>query len=333
MAINIIMLKKHFSLTALLCLCISLICNASQRYWIGPANGDCSNAANWSLTEGGAGGASVPGSTDSAIFRSFANDRVKALVHMDQSPTLQALLVVGTIDVVLHASAPVILTINNALSIHWYSTLKDSTSADVPFNVVFNGATGATGNINGSWIFKGSTPVNRLAGNVASFTAQPGSSVNFLSDPIAQSPAGIAIFRNNTNYISSSPSTLAFSSMSKFILENNLDAAIPSSSWGGPPPYSTDISYASSIIITGQMGKLIHLSSTPVYRNVSVDLPAQTSDTYLNLPDGAVITGNLVIGNTNDKTCVLLAAPTMPSGVDVTAQNISINGKVAMARS
>ncbi|WP_169749211.1 T9SS type A sorting domain-containing protein [Flavihumibacter petaseus] len=51
---------------------------AADRYWVGPLipppfPSDWNNTANWSTTLGGAGGASVPGTADVAIFTSTAN--------------------------------------------------------------------------------------------------------------------------------------------------------------------------------------------------------------------------------------------------------------------
>src|SRR5688500_5303910 len=41
---------------------------AANRFWINPAGGDFNSSSNWSATDGGAGGASVPGASDTANF-------------------------------------------------------------------------------------------------------------------------------------------------------------------------------------------------------------------------------------------------------------------------
>ena len=41
---------------------------ASKRYWVSAVSGNWTNTANWSAFSGGTGGASVPGSSDTAIF-------------------------------------------------------------------------------------------------------------------------------------------------------------------------------------------------------------------------------------------------------------------------
>ena len=101
---------KQLYLTVVTLLCFTLFANATARYWIGPANGQWSSTANWSESINGPGGASVPGAQDSAIFKSLAGARVRNLVHVNQSLVLQTLYVEGNIDVVLHASTPVVLT-------------------------------------------------------------------------------------------------------------------------------------------------------------------------------------------------------------------------------
>ena len=42
--------------------------HAQTRYWISATPGNWNNTANWSATSGGAGGASVPGASNLAIF-------------------------------------------------------------------------------------------------------------------------------------------------------------------------------------------------------------------------------------------------------------------------
>lgn len=57
----------RFSAVILLCLFASLI-HAADRYWVAGSSSNWNNSANWSASSGGAGGASVPGATDVAIF-------------------------------------------------------------------------------------------------------------------------------------------------------------------------------------------------------------------------------------------------------------------------
>ncbi len=68
-----------------------------QRYWISVAAANWNNTANWSTTSGGAGGASVPGSSDLVIFNSAGAGNCT----FDMIPTVAGITVSGytsTID-------------------------------------------------------------------------------------------------------------------------------------------------------------------------------------------------------------------------------------------
>ena len=61
-----ILASRIAAIAALLCLAPSL--HAASRFWITPTGGTFGTSANWSATDGGAGGASVPGAADFANF-------------------------------------------------------------------------------------------------------------------------------------------------------------------------------------------------------------------------------------------------------------------------
>src|SRR5688572_25208495 len=85
---------KKFSVSALLCL-LSLISYSSfgQRYWIAVAAANWNNTANWSTTSGGAGGASVPGSSDLVIFDGIGGRNGGCTI--DVVPTVAGITVTG----------------------------------------------------------------------------------------------------------------------------------------------------------------------------------------------------------------------------------------------
>lgn len=59
---------KHILLALILCVCASQA-NAASRFWVGgTGTWDAATTTNWSATSGGAGGASVPASTDDVYF-------------------------------------------------------------------------------------------------------------------------------------------------------------------------------------------------------------------------------------------------------------------------
>ncbi|MBK8290800.1 MAG: hypothetical protein IPK96_07410 [Flammeovirgaceae bacterium] len=59
-----------FGLTAFL-LTFSLQSLFAQRFWVAATPSNWNNTANWSLTSGGAGGASVPGASDLVTFNAL----------------------------------------------------------------------------------------------------------------------------------------------------------------------------------------------------------------------------------------------------------------------
>ncbi|MEJ7768668.1 MAG: PA14 domain-containing protein [Chitinophagaceae bacterium] len=308
---------KLFYKIILLCLLSSTYVYGAAKYWVGPLNGNWNIQANWSNTRNGSGGAALPGALDSVIFV----EDVKALVHVNISPVVGAMHIQG--DVTLYASTPVVFTLLRTLSVNPFQTLKDSTSANVPFNFVFSGASGSNSFVAGRWEFEGGVPVNRLAGNGATFTVQNGSRVTVLY--IGFGDFGKIIFKNNTNYISSNASSLRFSAGTNYVVQNNLDAAIPNATWAGDSvSIVTGLINRSRIMIIGSMSKLIHLAAD--YKDFLIDLPGQESDASLDLPDGCVITGNLIIQNTNNKTITLLAnTGASPASVSVTLSPVFFN--------
>ena len=63
----------------------------ANRYWVG-GTGNWSNTARWSATSGGAGGASVPGSADTATFDASSGG---GIATVDSSVTIQRLTMFG----------------------------------------------------------------------------------------------------------------------------------------------------------------------------------------------------------------------------------------------
>lgn len=74
----------------LLFTCISYT-TFSQRYWVATTSSNWNNTANWSTTSGGAGGASVPGSGETAVFNSGGTGNCT----LDMAPTIGALTIGG----------------------------------------------------------------------------------------------------------------------------------------------------------------------------------------------------------------------------------------------
>lgn len=319
---------KHFYSTLLFCLALHLVANATQINWTGTQNGNWSNPTNWSIN--GVSGIRKPAAGDTVIFSSGANI---SLVHVDQSVSVNAMWVQQ--NVTLYASTPVIFTISNALSISRQKTLKDSTSENVAFNMVINGATGARAFISGDWVFEGRVPVNRLNAG-ATFIAEPGSRV-FVQTNENTHPGAQIIFKKNTGTIVSDKLSLRFSYTTNYIIDDNLDAIIPSATWvlesKSPTPFYTITFPSSNIYIKTNLGKLTY-ADTPSLPKLVVDLPALSADASLNLPNLSSIGGNFHIQNTNGHTLTLLSPESSSGTVSVSSGTLIITGsntKVALA--
>jgi len=297
-------MMKKFYMSFTLCLLAGMLASAAPRYWVGPLNGNWNNPTNWAATSGGAGGAGVPGTADSVIF----DVNVNALVNVNVSPRIRSLSIISA-SVTLYTSVPTVFTITGRFFIGSFfllikgGLLKDSTSADVRFDFVFEGATGS---IVGDWVFEGGVPVSR--GNGPTFTAPPGSRLVVTSANSRGSLPGRIISKRNTPDISSSATTLVFNFNSNFILDNNPTGAIPAATWAGEVENGGLIFLASTVFINGDLtGELRHLANRPSYGSFRADLRGLTKDASLALPHGTLIRGDLSVTNTNNHTLTLLA--------------------------
>lgn len=288
---------------------------AADKYWVGPSGGNWNADVNWSLTSGGSGGAGFPTSSDAVIFSG------SALVNLNISATIFSLRTsFGSNNVTLYTSGGSILTILSSLRVEPLSTLKDSTSANVAFNVLFNSASHATALIFGDWIFEGGVPLS--GSNGARFTADDGSLVTVTTLPLFfPDYGGRIIFKKNTSKISSTAATLKFLYGSSYISDNNLTAVIPAATWAkdsvrGPATYSGFLGApAATIKLTGNMEQVQYLGGVPDFGRLVIDLSTMTADASLALPDGSKIKGNLEILNTNNHTLTLLAGTSATSSV------------------
>jgi len=321
-------MKKSY-LFFTLCLFASVLVSAAPRYWVGPLNGNWNNSDNWSATNGGSGGASVPGAQDSVVIIS------NVLIDIDVSPTINSLSVGlfpnAYLNVRFYTSVPITFTIRNVFELAPFSFLKDSTSADVPFNFVFNGASAATAIIKGSWIFEGGTRVS--PGNGPTLTAPPGSLVRVFSATGYTGFGGsVIILKDNTSDILSSSPTLQFGIGASFVLDNNPGGAIPNAAWASDVlnqrlPWIESVDFpASTIFVTGNIdGNLRHLANVINYGRLVIDLPELAADASLALPSGSRIWGYLSILNTNNHTLTLLS-DTAPSGNVQVELGVIFNG-------
>jgi gliding motility-associated-like protein len=82
-------LKQRLLLSLLLC--ISVFSYGANHYWVGKS-GNWNDAANWSLTPDGIGGAGIPGSTDRVfIYQEIATDRTVDTIYISGNVACSAL--------------------------------------------------------------------------------------------------------------------------------------------------------------------------------------------------------------------------------------------------
>ncbi len=143
-----------------------------QRFWVAGTPGNWNNTANWSATSGGAGGASVPGPADLAVFNGAGG--ANGNCTLDIAPNVAGITVngyTGTIDLngfdltttgtntfttgtVVNGGGAAALTLNTALTTTFNGTL---------FNADVNGSTGRIF-FNGS-VFNGLVNVTKTDNN------------------------------------------------------------------------------------------------------------------------------------------------------------------------
>ncbi len=129
---------------------------AADRYWIATSAGNWSNTANWSTTSGGSGGASVPGTTDRAIFDAnstgtcnlTADVSVQALLMSNGTinTSTHLLTISGSIGSVLSGgtitgSSTLTITTTGSDTITFSGTLIDKPAHVVAYNLSLNGST------------------------------------------------------------------------------------------------------------------------------------------------------------------------------------------------
>ena len=329
-------------------LCLATYAHATNYVWVGAPGAKYSDPANWSLTGvAGSGGAGVPGPGDGVSFSFFSTGQRTFLVNMDASPTVSILSIGTAVDVTLVTSINTTFTVTNQFTLN--GSLLDSTSENVMFNLVLNGATGNfTSSTNAlTWSFAGRVPVS--SGNGAMFSAINGASVTIGNPPAGYDPIRVCnvIFRQNSGQIVSSVSTLRFNAGTNYILENNLNGSIPAATWapaqGAEVPTNDRYIAAPIIQINGDARTITHFASAPQYGSIYVDLYALSGDADLALPNGTVLSQYLNVYNTNNRTLTLLNAAGADSAVVKVVGSVSqpfagsfnmggATSKVALAR-
>ncbi|MEO9532229.1 MAG: T9SS type A sorting domain-containing protein [Crocinitomicaceae bacterium] len=140
-------------------LTFTIISHSADRYWIAAGASNWNNTANWSTTSGGAGGASVPGAADVAIFNANGNGNCNLDIP---TATLGGMTVNGYTAIIDLNGNTISVTSGNV-------TLTTGTINDGPNLGVFSLNTTGTTRFNGATIgaaINGSSGRVRLDGSV-----------------------------------------------------------------------------------------------------------------------------------------------------------------------
>lgn len=282
---------------------------AQDRYWVGPATGASWNqAANWSATSNGAGGASVPNGTGfSAIF-----DK-DAVVHFDiATMNLGSLRIINSSEVNLFVTVNSVLNLTStsatvathSLVIDNGSTLTDSVSGDDDFIVNFLNDTKAT--IDGTWRFVNSVEAFDF-GSVFTVPDAGGltNDINvngkiYLGDVYLNSSASGHVY-------------LEFHAGSELHIDNNISNAP-----------NADYDANSTIRITGRTDRGPTFTSGHNLGNIIYNSPGQVNTLSFSLLNRTIL-GNLTIENTNGRDLIIFGNGT---GTSVQTFNNFINGDV-----
>jgi len=168
---------------------------AANRYWVSSAAGNWNNTANWSTASGGAGGASVPGAADVAIFDGGGGKNGNC--SLDMAPTVGGMSVItsytGTIDLsgntlivtgtatyakgtITNSGAAASVSLN-ATSVTFSGTVFSADITGSSGAILFNGSTfnnpvnvtktgASTDNSTGGNIFNGATTITNNGGQI-----------------------------------------------------------------------------------------------------------------------------------------------------------------------
>ena len=169
-----------------------LTCGAlAQRYWVGTVPGAWNNTLNWSASPGGAGGASVPGATDQAVFDGTGGSNGNC--NLDIAPNVAGIVMngyTGTLDLLgfnltttgtntfatgtfANTGAPAAVTLNTTATTTFTGTLFNANVSGTTGRLLLNGSTfNGTFNVSktsatndastGGNVFNGNTTITHL---------------------------------------------------------------------------------------------------------------------------------------------------------------------------
>lgn len=208
-------MKKALSIGFFALICCLTSSFAANRYWISSSAGNWNNSANWSTASGGAGGASVPGAADVAIFDGAGGRNGNCT--LDIAPTIGGITVNGYTGSINISGFTLTTTGTNLFTTG--SVQNSGAAASVNINsagtTTFNGTvfsadiTGTTGAL----LFNGSTFNNPVTITKSGASTDSGSGNNTFGNSLSITVAGTGPLRmaNVTRDIYNGPVSLTVS--------------------------------------------------------------------------------------------------------------------------
>ncbi len=181
---------------------------AADRYWVGAANGSdrWETTANWSTLPRGAGGASVPGTSDQAIF-SFSGNTVR----LRSKPALGSLLLSDAwTGSLLFGTGALSLTSNIRVgsgrligsSADVYNGLFPGVSVNINMGGNFTQTGGIVTNVQGCFCLSGNFAVQSVNGSNPRFTSTGSVSMTVFADKTFTVDTGTTVFLTDLTFFS-----------------------------------------------------------------------------------------------------------------------------------
>lgn len=328
----------------------------AQRYWVGTVPGVWNNTANWSTASGGAGGASVPGPADLAIFNGVGGSNGNC--NLNIAPNVAGITISGysgTIDLlgfsltttgtntftsgtVSNSGGAASVIINTLLTTTFNGTTFNANIAGLTGRIFFNGSTfnGSVGisktdsnndNSSGNNIFNGTTTITNLgAGHI------------LLGNGNRDQFNGSTSFNNNGSnrfYFAYNHSGQTTTFATNLILSTNKAGGTDAWSYLIAEGTNTNISFGGNVTIncTGTLQSNLRIlqgsGSTATYAgNLSVVLSNTNSNTSISLGTNGTSTynGNIVVSSSGGANGIYFNTTASASSVLAATRTITIGG-------
>lgn len=318
-------MKKFYALFVVVLLGIGST-TAQTFYWIGPANGDWNNTANWSNTSGGPTAGAYPlAPTDNIIFDANATIRLNASVVNINSIAVTGTTTTVSITAIGGSANARDITVNSTtsgLSIASGCRLENGSINGTPFQFTFGNNGKAS--ISGDWLFTGNVEDDSYAYFFLPTSSGQTTAININS--------GGSITIGATTVVAPNEQTgddyLVFNAGSSLNLLGSLPI-VPAAN------YAT----GSIINITGVTTEGVSFEETGSVGTVNYNNPSQNNGSiplYLSLL-AITVKGNLNILNTNNNELVLISyfsSEGLPNRSATINGNLNIQGNsvVSIAR-